>query len=193
MAKIKVDIKGLKELQQQLRNIPKELVKDIDQELGKAVKEMERGAVRDAPVDQNTLKAGIHHTRKAPLDWTFESSAFHDVYMEFGTKARYKPIPGVDPSEFKVTEKGTGKGFYDSILDWVKRKKISGSYNVKTRRRVGSKTEQQIEDEQTAFAIYLSILRHGVRPHPFFFHQVDRVKPKLIKGIQKVVDDKRIK
>lgn len=189
MGKVTVNLGGLKDLKVQLRKVVKEKAKAIDTQLQIATEEMERGAKRDAPADQATLRQGITNRKVSELNWILESNAFYSVYMEFGTKGRYQAIPGVDPSEFKATGEGkTGKGFYDSILEWVKRKGIAGTYQVKNRRRVGSKVDQQIEDEQTAFAIYLSIIRHGVKPHPFFFKQLDAVQPKLIRNIQTVLN-----
>lgn len=192
MAKVRVEIKGLKELQLQLKNLPKKLAKEVDAELGLGVGKMVALAKKDAPVDQNTIHSSIGGVQKKELLWEYFSNAAHSVYMEFGTKGRYNPIPGVDPSEFNVSGIKSGVGFYDSILDWVKRKKITGTYNVQTRRRIGSKTDQQIEDEQTAFAIYLSIIRHGVKPHPYFFKQVDAVKPELLRNIENVVNGQRL-
>jgi hypothetical protein len=112
--------------------------------------------------------------------------------MEFGTKGHYTPQPGIDASEFKATGEGkTGKGFYDSILEWVKRNGIAGTFSVKTRRRTGSKLDRQIEDEQTAFAIYLSIMRHGVKAHPFFFKQIPIQEPKIQADFQQLVNEQR--
>jgi hypothetical protein len=192
MPKLKVQIKGLEELKKKLQSMPRHLTSEIDQRIGLRINEAVGLAKRDAPADENAIRSGISGVREAPMQWLYSANAYHSVYMEFGTKRRYTPIPGVDPSEFKVTSKGSGKGFYDSILDWVKRKKITGSYSVKTKRRLGSKVDQQLEDEQTAFAIYLSILRHGVKPHPFFFKQIDVIEPKLLKDIESVINAERL-
>jgi hypothetical protein len=189
MARVTVSIGGLKELQSSIKRLPKKLATEIDAEIEVALNEAVGLAKRDAPSNEANLIRGINAKKEKSLNWTFNSNAYYSVFMEFGTKSKYQPIPGVDPSEFKADGTGkSGKGFYDSILDWVKRKKITGTYSVKSQRRVGSKTDQQIEDEQTAFAIYLSIIRHGVKPHPFFFKQVDKVGPKLISNIQNVLN-----
>ncbi len=188
MGNVKVNLGGLKDLNLQLRKVIATKRKEVDAELQVATEEMERGAKRDAPADQATLREGITNEKVGELQWVLKSNAAYSVYMEFGTKGRYQAIPGVDPSEFNKEGVKNGKGFYDSILDWVKRKKIIGTYSVKSRKRIGSKIDQQIEDEQAAFAIYLSIIRHGVKPHPFFFKQLDVVKPKLIRNIQNVLN-----
>lgn len=191
MAKVKVDLGGLRELKKQIRNIPKLKAKEVDAEIKDAMEIMVRNAKTDAPKDHggSGLEGGITYDRgSAPLlDWVMSSNVFYSVYMEFGTKRRYQPIPGVDPSEFKATGEGkTGKGFYDSILEWVKRKGFAAE---KTKSGKASKSlSSQIAQEQAAFTIYLSIIRHGVKPHPFFFKQLDIVKPKLIKNIQSVLN-----
>jgi hypothetical protein len=204
MARVKVDLGGLKDFKIQLRKVVKQKAKEIDAVLEAGVGRMRRGAIRDAPADQATLRSGITYEKTGDLQYTLFSNAFHSVYMEFGTKGNYRPIPGVDPSEFKATGEGkTGKGFYDSILEWVKRKKITGTYSTNIKRnkdgtfstkktrgkRVGSAIDQQIEDEQAAFAIYLSIIRHGVKPHPFFFKQQEQESPRIIREIQNVLND----
>lgn len=193
MAKVTVNLKGFKELRERLRNASAKIRKEVNAELKVAAEDIAVRAKRDAPADQNAIRNGINVGQVSELKWEVFSNAAHSVYMEFGTKGKYQPIPGVDVSEFKAPGgRVKGGGFYDAILDWVKRKKISGSYSVKTRRRVGGKVEQQIEDEQTAFAIYLSIIRHGVKPHPFFFKQQDIVGPQLVKNVQRVLDDQRL-
>ena len=193
MAKFFVNLKGFDEFKGKLKALPRIIINEIDAELQLATEDMEKGAKRDAPADQATIRDGIGNVKDKELQWSLFSNAYHSPFMEFGTKGRYKPIPGVDASAYKAGGAGkSGKGFYDAILSWVKRKKITGTYSVKTRRRTGNKLDQQIEDEQTAFAIYLSIMRHGVKPHPFFFKQFDTVKPKLIAAIKNILDDKRI-
>lgn len=189
---VKASLKGLSVVKRGLKKVSSNISKQIDAEIGASVNRMRAGAFRDAPADEANLRRGINAEKVSELNWVLNSNAAYSVYMEFGTKSRYQPIPGVDPSEFNTSGNKSGKGFYDSILEWVKRKKITGSYSVKTKKRVGSKTEQQIEDEQTAFAIYLSIIRHGVHPHPFFFKQKDPEEPRLVKNIQSVLNDQRI-
>lgn len=179
-------VKGLKELQARIKNMDKELKTRLRRELEDGAQMFVQLAHKDAPVDQSILKQGIAYFKKADLVFTVLSNASYSPFIEFGTKSRFRPIPGVKPNEYTVNK--SGSGFYDSILSWVKRKGITGSYSVKTRRRQGSKVEQQIEDEQIAFAIYLSIIRHGVKPHPFFFKQTGPVKIYLEKRIKLMLD-----
>lgn len=188
---ITVKVNGLKEVQAQLMSYPKSLESKADAIVANNVREMVRNAKRDAPKDFGRLSGAITLKKNGIADYSMTCDASYAVYMEFGTKGRYQPIPGIDASEFKSTGRNSGKGFYDSILDWVKRKGIAGTFDVKTRRRTGSKVDRQIEDEQTAFAIYLSIIRHGVKPHPFFFKQIPIQEPKLNADFQQLVNEQR--
>jgi Bacteriophage protein of unknown function (DUF646). len=165
-----IQIKGLKELREGLRKIKERTLKtELNAILKDGAAHFVELAKKDAPVDQSILKQGITFFKKDNLRYRVASNANYSQFIEFGTKSRYKPIPGVTPENY--TRGGSGNGFYDAILAWVKRKGIGGSYSVKSRRRLGSKVDQRIEDEQIAFAIYLSIIRHGVKPHPYFFKQ----------------------
>ena len=71
-----------------------------------------------------------------------------------------------------------------AIVNWVKRKGITGTYSVNTRRRTGSKINQIAEDYSSAWPIAMSILKHGVRPHPFFFKQMAIVWPQFVRNVE---------
>lgn len=189
---ITVKVNGLKEVQAQLTSYSKSLENKADAIIANNVREMVRNAKRDAPKDFGRLSGAITAKKNSNADWSMTCEVAYAVYMEFGTKGRYQPIPGIDPSEFKATGGNSGKGFFDSILEWVKRNGIAGTFNVKTRKREGGKIDKQIEDEQTAFAIYLSIIRHGVKPHPFFFKQIPIQEPKIKADFQQLVNEQRL-
>lgn len=174
----KVEIKGLAEIKAKLGRLPKHIEAEAGAIIEDGARLWVRNAQRDAPKDigASGLSGGISYRKISLTNYEVVSAAAYSAYMEFGTKSRFRAIPGVDASQFRSTGgTGTGEGFFDNILDWVKRKKITGTYSVKTGRRTGNKIDQQIEDEQVAFAIYLSIMRHGVNPHPFFFKQKEVV------------------
>jgi HK97 gp10 family phage protein len=176
-------VTGLEELKKKIKDLgDRKLKTELNAILKDGANHFVGLAHKDAPVDQSTLKQGITYFRKGDLLYRVASNANYSTFIEFGTKSRYKPIPGVKPGEY--TRGSSGNGFYDAILAWVKRKGIGGSYNVSTRRREGRKVDQQIEDEQIAFAIYLSIIRHGVKPHPYFFKQTAPTKQFLEGKIQ---------
>jgi hypothetical protein len=177
-----------------MKNLPKEVDKTVEA----GVRDMVRDAKADAPVDMGALKGQITAKRNQEGGWSMVSGSSYSAYLEFGTKKRFQPIPGVDASQFKGNGGSEGgKGFYDNILAWVKRKGIAGTYSTgylryqkgvkKKGRRIGSALEKQIEDEQMAYAIYLSIIRHGIKPHPFFFKQLDKHAPLIIAQVNSVI------
>jgi len=114
----------------------------------------------------------------------FAQSAYA-AYMEFGTKGNYRPVPGAEAvaAQFRGKGPGTFKEMVRAITEWVRRKGIAGRYSVKTRRRVGSKISQQAEDAAAAWPIIMSILKNGVKAHPYFFKQQGIVVPKIMKRI----------
>lgn len=93
--------------------------------------------------------------------------------VEFGTKGKVKIPEGLESyaSQFKgIPQGGTWDQFLAYILEWVKKKGITGVYSVKTRKRLtGKKYNNDAEDERVAFLIARSIYLHGIKPKPFFY------------------------
>jgi hypothetical protein len=185
---ISIEVKGIKELQQKIGRIPGNVRKEFDAELAAVADDFVNRAQADAPTDQGILRNMITRKKEAPMEWKVVSGANWSAWIEFGTRSRVQI-----PSEFSAFASqfrgkgGGGQGFYDAILAWVKRKGITGTYSVKTKKRTGNKIDQQIEDEQTAHAIYLSILRHGIHPHPFFLKQIPIARAQIDQNINQVV------
>jgi hypothetical protein len=189
---ITVKVNGLKEVEAQLTSYSKSLESKADAIVADNVRQMVINAKRDAPKDFGRIAGATTPKKNANANWSMVCDAFTAVYMEFGTKGNYRPIPGIDASEFKSTGGNNGKGFFDSILDWVKRKGIGDTYDIKTRRLSDKGVDRQIRYEQTAFAIYLSIIRHGVKAHPFFFKQIPIQEPKIKSDFQQLVNEQRL-
>jgi hypothetical protein len=178
---IKVD--GLEALKKKFGSIPQNVKTEVNADLSSVSKEYEGRAVEQAPIDVGGLRQGITSAKVADMDYEVTSHSPYSAYIEFGTKRRVK-VPAdltAYAAQFKGKGGGSQQGFYDAILAWVKRKGIAGTYSVKTKRRTGSKIDKQIEDEQTAFAIYLSILRHGINAQPFFFPHLPWAKSEVLK------------
>lgn len=190
MAKgLHIEVRGLDKLMRKVGEIPQDIRDETDALMSLASNNLVNKAVESAPVDQGILKSQITFKRSEAMKYEVVSGASWSAFIEFGTKSRVK-VPAefaAYAAQFKGKRGAPGKGFYDSILAWVKRKKITGSYDVKTRRRTGSGVDKQIEDEQTAFAIYLSIMRHGVKPHPYFFVHVPAIRTQFEKGMKQVI------
>lgn len=203
---IKISVTGTRQLLADIKRLKEKIQKEVNGEVVAAGQEYVKRAKQTLSSnrrgnDEGTLLQSINYEVVKPGIVTVQAQAAHALYIEFGTKGRYKPIPGIDASQFRQSSAKGGSGFYDAILRWVKRKKIAGSYSrgtysVKTKReirkRLGTKVDQQIEDEQTAFAIYLSIIRHGISPSPFFFQHQKGIKEFLTQNIQRVVNSARL-
>jgi hypothetical protein len=184
-----VKISGLNEVQAKVKNIVARLEPKIDQAVARNVDEMVQRGKRDAPKNYGRLSGSIQRSKIASMRHSMVAQAFHAAFLEFGTKGNYRPIPGTEEiaAQFKG-QKGEGQlKMFDAILAWVKAKGIAGTYSVKTRRRTGSKAKQQLENERVAFLIMMSILKHGIKPQPYFFKQGPIQEPRLNQDIQQIV------
>jgi hypothetical protein len=76
-----------------------------------------------------------------------------------------------------------------ALMDWVKRKGITGTYSVKTQRRTGSRGSRMSEDFDVAFAIMLKILKKGINPQPFLLPAYEAEKVNLVKKIKQAIKD----
>lgn len=194
MAKaISIELQGLDQLIRQIDQLPAKLQKQIGAEIGLGVQEMVGLAKEDAPADQSILRNEISFRKIDDLNYEYLSQAAHSPYMEFGTGKLVQVPAGYEDYALEFQGKGTGgtfDEFFLAILNWVHRKGLSGTYSVKTQRRTKASGKTNLEEDyDVAFLIALKILRVGVKPHPFFFKQVERVKPEIIKRIQNVLDN----
>ena len=174
----KIVLTGFKEFENKLDNLPKVLVNEINGEVKEAAEHWAFLAKQDAPVDVGFLVGGIgtkFNTKNENgallgVSWSVESNSEYSAPMEWGTKRRARVPAELQSYANQFRGKGgDGQGFYDEILAWVKRKGI-GALTTKSG-NISKRLDSTIAQEQAAFAIYLSIIRHGVRPHPFFFIQ----------------------
>jgi hypothetical protein len=188
-----VKVNGLKEVQAYVNSVVKNFPKVVDKTLEAGVRDMVRDAKADAPVDMGALKGQITAKRNQEGGWSMVSGSSYSAYEEFGTKGNFQPIPGIDASQFRGSG-GEGKDFFKNILRWVERKGIAasfaseGRFNIHTRKRTGvSRQSRQKENERVAFLIMMSIKKHGVKPHPFFFKQLDKHGPLIIAQVNSVM------
>jgi len=187
---VKVNLIGFDRLLKRIDAAPANIKKQVGAEIQFAAEDFRERAINDAPVDQTILTGQItvKHIDAATLEVV--SGAKYSAYMEFGTKGKYQSIPGIDASPYRG--KGTGDyfDFLNNILDWVKRKGIGGKYrgSIAAGRVTLSKKKQDTLVE-TAEAIAWSIIRNGVKPHPFFFKQIGPVRKQLLRRVVTVLKD----
>jgi hypothetical protein len=183
----RVKITGFKGLQAEFAAATEKLVTIVSSEQQAAAQDWVARAQRDAPVDEGSLKRMITYVKRSEYAYEIISQAVHSPYMEFGTKTRYRPIPGTEQiaAQFRGRKGGDFRTLMRAILRWVRRKGIAGRFSVKTRRRLGGKIDQFAEDYAAAWPIVLSILKKGVYPQPFFFKQADVVWPQMVRNIER--------
>lgn len=187
----KATLTGINGVKAEFASIAKQMPVIVDNELQAGAAEFVAGARRDAPVDQGALKGAITYYKEAEMLYPIVAQKFYAPFMEFGTKGKYLPIPGTEAiaAQFKGYKGGDFQELLKMIVRWVARKGISGRFSVKTKKRVGNKLDKYAEDYAAAWPIALSILKNGVKPHPYFFKQQEVVWPKMVEQIKRQLEN----
>jgi hypothetical protein len=167
MAKgVSIQVEGLDRLIKKLGRIPDAVSAEIDAELSAVANEFMNRARGDAPVDQGLLINSITVNPLKVMDYEVVSGADYSAYVEFGTKSKVQ-IPA-DLAAYAAQFKGA-KSTGDAkqmIYAWCKRVGI---------------------EEKYWFAVYVKIMRDGIRPHPFFFKQLPQAQADINKNLKEVV------
>jgi HK97 gp10 family phage protein len=171
-----IEIKGLEGLKKKLGSIPQSVITEVDSDMSVIANEFVDRAVADAPNDRGQIKNFITAKKEGVMNYEVVSAAPYSAYMEFGTKSRFRAIPGIDSSKFKGKGRGDYYDFLKAILEWVERKGIASRFSVQTRKKLKHTKADNERILQTAEAIAFSIIRKGVNPHPFFFKQLTIAK-----------------
>lgn len=116
------------------------------------------------------------------------------AYVEFGTKryaAQYVASLPADWKAYAATFKGKGGGTFDELIlaieQWIKRKGIGETFDIKTRRRTRQGKQSAATTRRAdAYAIALKIVRYGVPAQPFVYPAVKKNTPILIKDLKKI-------
>lgn len=162
-----IDLKGFKEFQKKLENLPHELEEEIDAEVADAGKLWEQRAKQDAPVDQGLLRSQIRFDKTKNLESQITSPVDYSAYIEWGTKSRASvPAEIASYAEQFRGGKGNGGEAKKMIFAWMD--------------RVGIPKEAQ-------YPIFISIITKGIKPHPYFFIQQPIVEKELIGHIQSIL------
>lgn len=165
----------------------------------KALQQFGRQAVtsakRKAPVDEGLLRNSIEADTKdlENLEISILANANYAPYIEFGTRKFAEKYVNTLPAEWQdvaAQYKGKASGdFFDlllAIVAWMHRKGIAaGTYSVKTKRRLGSKSQKEQEDLNLAYRIALKILKEGIPAHPYLYPAVSE----NIDGVTKYIED----
>lgn len=188
------NVVGLDALLSRLQNAPKQIVKEVSGELLDAANNIARNAQKTLAVnktnDEGGLSRGITVKKISDTEYAVVSAARYSPFIEWGTKKK-AVIPSslkAYAATFKGIKGGTKEQFLKAITGWVRRKGIrfDGSKTFKSGKRKGQKKKLTIE--QTARLIMFSILSKGIKPQPFFFDNLAKESPVLIKRIEDVLN-----
>lgn len=183
----KVQVTGFNGVKARFVSAAKDITDITEQELTSMAKEWVAGAKRDAPVDQGTLKNSISYLINGN-NIEIVSNVFYSPFMEFGTKGKYRSIPGTEAiaAQFKGFKGGDFATMLKFIKAWVKRKGIGAEL---TKSGKPSKSQNTLAaQDRVAWLIAMSILKHGVNPHPFFFKQQDTVWPQMVRRLKQRIE-----
>jgi hypothetical protein len=167
----KFEIKGLAQLERRLKSMPSNIKKEVGGEIQDGARRINGKQLRLVPVDEGGIKQSTITRKVSDLEVELLSSKRYAPFMEFGTKKRVR-VP-VEVQEFAVQFNVNGPkigfdAFLKIITAWASRKGIN---------------------PKAAYPIALSILRHGVKSHPFFFDPFFSERDAIIKNVETVLKD----
>lgn len=184
----KIQVKGIGGVKQQFFSAIKDIRSIVDQELESMARNWVAAAKRDAPGDQGTLRQGISYLKTENGVEIF-SNVFYSPFMEFGTRGNYRSIPGTEAiaAQFKGFKGGDFAEMLKFIKLWVKRKGIGAEI---TKSGKPSKSADSLaSQDRVAWIIAMSILKNGVKAHPYFFNQQEVVWPEMVRIVQKRIEN----
>ena len=164
---VNVRLSGFTELMDRLKKASATIQKEVDAELGITANEMRGGAVKDAPADQGIIRAELIVEHRGINDWKVASNAIYSGYQEFGTKNKVAIPSGLEniAAQLKGGHVSSLKA-REAIYAWCKRKGI---------------------EKKFWWPIFIKIITTGIKPHPFFFKQLDAFQPQLIKRVEAIL------
>jgi len=164
-----VDLIGFDTIRERLKTASEEIFKEVDAEIGASAQNMASAAKRDAPNDQGLLVNEISYDKdpSQPLTWFVVSRASYSAFVEFGTRDNRVIPPGLEQKASEVL-KGAASSLSakEAIFKWCARHGI---------------------DKKFWYPIFVKIMVVGIRPHPFFFKQLETEKPQLINRLQQIL------
>lgn len=196
MAQRTFTIEGMDKVMKALKTAPEKIRQQVNAEISASAETIARNA-KDAAQDTGDMGglAKSINSKALPDGAEVGANVFYAPYVEFGTGKKVSVPSGYEQAAAEAKSQGKRGDFiqfWDSMIAWVKRKQLVGTYSVKTRRRTDSgkkKTEQNDLAVQLAYTIAMSILKHGLKPRPFLIPAFEEEKPKLIQKIKNILKD----
>jgi len=172
---IRVEIKGLKELQRENEQLVRDLSgPPLALAMSKAVLIVERAAKIGAPVNTGRLRASITpevRPQARNVQGIVGTNVAYAAPVEYGSRAHWAPIA--------------------PLIRWAHLKKLAGTYSLRTKRRIGGAAQQETEDRRVAYIVQHVIARRGTRAQPFlepaFTNNLQRIQNLLGGAVSMVV------
>lgn len=190
-----LQVNGMDKLFNDLNKLSEKIKLEIALEINASALNIQSNAKKNAPVNFGILRNSIQLKEElgnGKLTYTVGSKLSYAPYVEFGTGGKVTIPSGYEnfAGQFKGKTGGTFQEMLKALVEWVKRKGITGTYSVKTGRRTGNKSIQSKQNESAAYAIALSILRKGLRPQPYLIPAYEEEIPKLKEKIKNIINVK---
>lgn len=185
----------------------KKLEKELSNELNAWAINVATKAKQNAPTDEGHLKGAINPDYvKGELRAGVTVAVNYAAYIEFGTRkfaASYVSSLPSDWQTFAAEFKGRSGGgdyfdFLNNILDWVIRKGIANRYSVKTQSAIKINLEKPSKGatgkddynrlHDAAYMIALSILKNGIKQHPFLFPATQEANKEAVTRIKALLE-----
>lgn len=162
-----VNLRGFKEYEKKMKTAGAKLSKLADLEASASAQIIANAARNRAPVNDGTLRASIH-AQGANGKYKVTASAEYAAFVEFGTKSKAKVPADLQAyaQQFKGPS-GNGKQAKEMIYEWCRKKGI---------------------EKERWWGIFISIMVHGIRPHPFLFPSVDEEQPKFYERVKNLLN-----
>lgn len=183
---------GFEQFTERINRATKEIQSEVAAEVQAAASLYEANAIKTL-ISQGggtgALAKSINKKQIDAVNWEVFAGAFYAPFIEFGTKGKYRPIPGTEDiaAQFKGLKRGNFEQMLKSIEAWVKRKGIVATFSIKTQKRQRFSKAEANRTKQAAYAIAVSILKNGISPKPFFFQQIPQVRDSLFKNVERVL------
>ena len=160
-------LEGFDTIQERLKTASDEVFKEVNAEIMASMKNMEAGAKRDAPKDQGLLVNEISVLpQETFLEGVLVSQADYSAFVEFGTRDLRVIPPGLEQEAEAARTATSSLSAKQAIFQWCARHGI---------------------DKKFWYPIFVKIMVRGIRPHPFFFKQLDAEKANLLNRLQQIL------
>jgi hypothetical protein len=160
-----INISGFDQFQNKMKELQEKFPANLNFIAKDAADQWSLLAARQAPKDVGKL--GVISSKQIENGkWEVDGNKEYSAYMEWGTKSRVNV-----PSEFQnyaSTFMGgsSGGNVKELIYSWVLRKGLPASLQ---------------------WPIFISIIKKGVRPHPYFFVQKPIIEQQLLRDLKQLI------